>query len=108
MKTHISPKQAREVSEETFYSVFNELVPRKDWATYHHKKMDIGRMIDYLDEVKITKSVMNDMWDVFCFKQHYKEKELVDALWEAMKDPRLHAPLLKVKEMRTDLTKLKN
>ena len=46
MKYHITPKQAKEVTEEHFYSMFNEIVKREDWYKYHHKKMDIGKMID--------------------------------------------------------------
>ena len=86
MKYHITPKQAKEISEEQFYSYFNEIVSRNDWANYHHRKMDIGKMIDYLDEVTISKSIVDGMWNVFVFEKHYEGKELVDALWKAMKD----------------------
>ncbi|MCP1184911.1 hypothetical protein [Paenibacillus sp. 1781tsa1] len=86
MKYHITPKQAKEVTEEQFYSFFSDIVPRKDWANYHHRKMDIGKMIDYLDEVIISKSVIDGMWNVAAFDKHYEGKEFVDALWQAMKD----------------------
>ncbi len=87
MKYHISPKQAKEITEEQFYSMFDEIVPRKDWANYHHRKMDIGKMIAWLDEITIGKSVVDGMWNVFTMEErHYEGKELVDALWEAMKD----------------------
>ncbi|WP_145413481.1 hypothetical protein [Paenibacillus xylanexedens] len=86
MKNHITPKQAKEATEEQFYSFFNEIVPRKDWTNYHHRKMDIGKMIDYLDEVIISRSVIDGMWNIVAFDKHYKGKELTDALWEAMKD----------------------
>lgn len=86
MKYHITPKQAREVTEEQFYSMFNEIVHRKDWDTYHHKKMTIGKMIDFLDEVTITKSVLNSQWYVKLLdEEEYHGKDLTDALWEAIK-----------------------
>ena len=86
MKYHITPKQAKDVSEEEFYSIFNEIVPRKDWANYHHKKMDIGKMIDFLDEVTIGKSIVDGNWNLFVDEKHYEGKELVDILWGAVKD----------------------
>ncbi|MWV44799.1 hypothetical protein GRF59_14355 [Paenibacillus sp. HJL G12] len=86
MKYHIVPKQAKEVTEEQFYSFFNEIAPRKDWSSYHHKKMDIGKMIDFLDEVTISKDIVDGKWNIFVFDKNYEGKELVDALWEAMKD----------------------
>jgi hypothetical protein len=50
--------------------------------------MDIGKMIDCLDEVSIGKSVLDGRWyaTVFLTDKHYEGEELVDALWEAMKD----------------------
>ncbi|MBD8836278.1 hypothetical protein IFU39_00395 [Paenibacillus sp. CFBP 13594] len=88
MKYHITPKQAREVTEEQFYSFFNEIVPRSNWASYHCRKMDIGKMIDYLDEVTVGRSIVDRKWNVCTFltDRHYEGKELVDALWEAMKE----------------------
>lgn len=85
MKYHITPKQAKEITEEHFYSMFNEIVRRDDWYKYHHKKMDIGKMIDYLDEVTISKSIVDDIWNVFVFEEKYEGTELVDALWNAVK-----------------------
>lgn len=87
MKYHITPKQAKEMTEEQFYSMFNEVVPRQDWANYHHKKMTIGKMIDYLDEVIISKSTVDSQWHVSLLdERHFIGKELTDALWEAVKD----------------------
>lgn len=86
MKYHITPNQAKEIKEEQFYSLFNEIVKREDWYKYHHKKMDIGKMIDYLDEVTIGKSVIDNIWNVFVFEENYIGEELVDALWNAVKD----------------------
>lgn len=86
MKYHITPKQAKEITEEQFYSMFNELVPRKDWANYHHKKMTIGKMIDYLDEVTIGKGFVDQKWYVTLLDENqFYGKELADALWEAIK-----------------------
>lgn len=87
IKYHITPKQAKEVTEEQFYSFFSEIVPRKNWANYHHRKMDIGKMIEYLDEVSVSKSI-NGVWNVCVFltDKNYEGKELVDALWGAMRD----------------------
>jgi len=85
MKYHITPKQAKEVTEEHFYSMFNEIVKREDWYKYHHKKMDIGKMIDWLDGVHITKGSAG-IWYVQSYNIEYNAIELVDALWEAVKD----------------------
>lgn len=85
MKYHITPKQAKEITDEQFYSLFNEIVRRDDWYKYHHKKMDIGKMIDYLDEVTIGKSSIDGIWNVFVFEENYEGVELVDALWNAVK-----------------------
>ncbi|WP_242249153.1 hypothetical protein [Bacillus cereus group sp. BfR-BA-01328] len=86
MKYHITPKQAKEITEEQFYSLFNEIVPRKDWANYHHKKVTIGKMIDYLDEVSITKSLLTKKFIINVDDIEYEAMELTDALWLAVKD----------------------
>lgn len=88
MKTHITPKQAEEISEEHFYSFFDQLMPREDWATCYHKKMDLAMMLDFLDEVKVEKDSSKGKWNVTVDDRHYKRKNLVDALWAAMKDER--------------------
>lgn len=85
MKYHISPKQAKEITEEQFYSMFNEIVPRKDWANYHHKKMTIGKMIDWLDGVNVNRG-SDKLWYVISEHKEFIGKELADALWEATKD----------------------
>lgn len=82
MKYHIKPKQAKEISEEQFYSLFEEIVKRDDWYKYHNKKVDIGKMIEYLGEVSVYKD-LNHLWVV---NHNYNAKELSDALWEAVKD----------------------
>lgn len=88
MKYHITPKQAKEVTEEQFYSMFNEIVKRDDWANYHHRKMTIGKMIDFLDGVKVYKGLTDQNWyvEVESSEHEYVGKELTDALWEAVKD----------------------
>lgn len=88
MKYHIKPKQAKEITEKQFYSMFNEIVPRDDWANYHHRKMTIGKMIDWLDGVNINKSAFDHKWYAIVNddEKEYTGKELTDALWEAVKD----------------------
>ncbi|HDR7922295.1 hypothetical protein P7D15_01400 [Bacillus cereus] len=86
MKYHITPKQAKEITEEQFYSLFNEIVPRKDWANYHHKKVTIGKMIDYLDEVNISTSLLTKKFVINVDDIEYEAMELTDALWLAVKD----------------------
>ncbi|PLS19150.1 hypothetical protein CVD28_01710 [Bacillus sp. M6-12] len=48
MKQHIVPKQAKQLTEQQFYDLFEEIVPRKDWANYHHKKVTVGKLIEVL------------------------------------------------------------
>ncbi|HFJ9376693.1 TPA: hypothetical protein ACGW65_000945 [Bacillus paranthracis] len=86
MKYHITPKQAKEITEEQFYSLFNEIAPRKDWANYHHKKVTIGKMIDYLDEVNISTSLLTKKFIINVDDIEYEAMELTDALWLAVKD----------------------
>lgn len=88
MKYHIKPKQVKEITEKQFYSMFNEIVPRDDWANYHHRKMTISKMIDWLDGVNINKSAFDHHWYVTVNddEKEYVGKELTDALWEAVKD----------------------
>lgn len=86
MKYHVTPKQAKEITEEQFYSMFNQIVHREDWMNYHHKKMTIGKMIDFLDGVHVYKGLGKDNWYVSCYEVEYRGKELTDALWEAVKD----------------------
>jgi hypothetical protein len=99
MKQHILPNQAAEVSKEFFYSLFDELVDRKDWSNYHHKKVTIGKMIECLESeqyptLHIDKQLKCGMqkenrYDVF---QQGRGKShgdtLCDALWEAVKKSR--------------------
>lgn len=85
MKYHIKPKQEKEITEEQFYSMFDEIVPRSDWANYHHRKMTVGKMIDLLDVVTISKDSITLQWKVEVDNEFYYGKELVDALWEAVK-----------------------
>ncbi|MGG0667902.1 hypothetical protein ABE073_05150 [Lederbergia citrisecunda] len=81
MKQHITPKQAKEVTEEQFYSMFSQIVKRDDWANYHHRKVTIGKMIDFLDGVYIYRDLDGE-WMV---SNMYCGDDLVDALWEATK-----------------------
>lgn len=98
MKQHITPKQLNEITEEQFYNLFDEIVKRKDWAKYHHKKMTIGKMIEVLTnnsitvDIKITSMDTEDGNNGFVvinnvfYGKAYKSKELCDALWDAVKD----------------------
>lgn len=87
MKQHITPKQAQEVSKEQFYSAFEELVNRKDWATYHHKKMTIGKMMEILKNFSVSSAKGNVKWTVYLPEERmtFQDKELVNALWKAVK-----------------------
>lgn len=97
MKQHILPKQAQEISEIEFYSLFpvrnslgDNVVKRKDWDKFHHKKVTIGHMIQFLKEknwniqihmVGDSFRVANDIQNGWAFSR----TELCDALWEAVK-----------------------
>ena len=48
MKQHITPKQAKEITEEQFYSLFDDIVRRKNWANYHHSKVTVGKLIELI------------------------------------------------------------
>lgn len=89
MKQHITPKQALEVSDLQFYSLFPEgIVERNDWANYHHKKMTIGKMIEYLfnrgHKVTIDNCRPCSVKD-WRLDKEYCQMEVCDALWEAVK-----------------------
>jgi hypothetical protein len=99
MKQHITPKQAEDVTKEFFYSLFNELVDRKDWSNYHHKKVTIGKMIEFLEtdeyptlhiDKQLKQGVMKEnRYDVF--QQGigtHVGNSLCDALWDAVKNRR--------------------
>ena len=85
MKQHITPVQALEITEEQFYSLFDEIVKRKDWAHFHHKKVNIGKCIELLD-FSLTK-IEYDNFDYYVHtnKGENGKFELIDALWEATK-----------------------
>jgi hypothetical protein len=98
MKQHITPKQAEELTETKFYALFDEIVERKDWAKYHHKKVTIGKLIESIRtyrQIDITSK--NEEWYIQLYKLNdgvkdkvnssfeCKNKELVDALFETLK-----------------------
>ena len=98
MKQHITPKQAEELTEAKFYALFEEIVERKDWAKYHHKKMTIGKLIEFVGayrQMDITSK--NEEWHIRLYKLNdgvkdrvnsnfeCKNKELVDALFGTLK-----------------------
>ena len=90
MKQHITPKQAQEISEEQFYSLFSEIVHRKDWYDFHHKKVTIGKMIEILGEnlYAMTQYEESSHWYVVIGKWNgwrIDGEQLVDCLWKAVK-----------------------
>ena len=83
MKQHITPEQAKEITEEQFYSLFDEIVKRKDWANYHHKKVTIGKCIEVLTSKGINDGVTGWM-DEYTIDIEWNG-ELIDSLWESVK-----------------------
>lgn len=99
MKQHILPKQVLEVSEEEFYSLFGTegIVKRKDYANYHHKKITIGKMIEFLATEAISLELLTTQMEttdgnksfislnnVF-YDKKFASADLCDALWQAIK-----------------------
>lgn len=85
MKQHITPSQAREITEQQFYSLLpGEIVNRSDWSKFHHRKITIGRLIEYLDIVKMTQINSEGRWLVTHTANHsqYAGDELIDVLWK--------------------------
>lgn len=99
MKQHILPKQAQEITEEQFYSLFNNQhygsVRREDWAHFHHKKVTVGKCIEILFEHKVFREytcdgdkILNCGYGAGWIGLDWinrGETELIDALWEAVK-----------------------
>lgn len=87
MKQHITPAQALEITEDQFYSLFDEIVKRKDWANFHHKKVTIGKCIELLDFslIKIEYDGFINNYYVQTNKGTNGKPELIDALFQAVK-----------------------
>lgn len=105
MKQHITPQQAQQITEEQFYSLFDEIVKRKDYANFHHKKLDIGKMIEILeDKTKVKVRIYPAKYgeesekyivkiDISVFLENLENGylkvfsgiELCDVLWESVK-----------------------
>lgn len=90
MKQHVTPTQMQEITEEQLYSLFDEIVKRKDWANYHHKKMTIGKMIEILHkrscDIRIESA--GQVWYIDNNIPNANEHgytELCDVLWQAVK-----------------------
>ena len=84
MKQHILPKQAKEITKEQFYKLFPDLVDRKNWADYHHKKITMGKMMEFLWEKKAPLTVHL----VFSGNAENKDESfenLCNVLWEQVK-----------------------
>lgn len=103
IKQYITLEQWNELSEEEkekfFGSNFKEVI-LPTWKiavqTKHNKKawvvtrIDIGQLIEYLGDD--WKNIHNEEWGIELgidtngeFERLYKEKELIDVLWEATK-----------------------
>lgn len=101
MKQHITPKQAKEITEEQFHTLFSNQhwssYRRENWADYHHKKVTMGKMMELLDyrcfswnlssyyngdieEQEFYLNVCTNGLDSY----HYKNIILCDLLWEAV------------------------
>ncbi|WP_079709800.1 hypothetical protein [Paraliobacillus ryukyuensis] len=86
MKQHITPKRAKEITEDQFYNMFDDIVPREDWYKYHHKKVTIGKLIELLDSISILRHLFKDEWTVKTAENiEYTGSELIDLLWNAYK-----------------------
>ena len=101
MKQHITPSQALEITEEQFYSLFDEIVRRKDWANFHHKKVTIGKCIEILerkyyfvsfrmlrDLTQPNEKICLHLWPNAMSDEHSQiwGAEVIDALWQAVKE----------------------
>lgn len=90
MIQHILPKQMMEISEKTLVEVFGFNNNRKDFYNYHHKKLTIGKMIEFLMmigwNIKIHREDMGFMVENDVLNGcNYVYSELCDGLWEAVK-----------------------
>lgn len=83
MKQHITSNQAKEVTKDQFYSCFYELEDRDDWYEYHANAMNIGKMIDYLEDASFSKN--GAFWYLTTLENTYVGNEIVDVLWTAVK-----------------------
>ena len=99
MKQHITPKQANRLGKKRFYELFPDLVVREDWASYHHKKISIGKLIEIIEKsFLIQLTTTNNRWTVQLFELDEVSLntpiytiyavELVDALFDALLDPK--------------------
>lgn len=89
LKQHITPKQAKEINSYQFYKLFDDIVPREDWYKYHHRKVTIGKMIEIIGKISIVNR--DNEWQIYFLDSNgsefiFIEKELVDALWNVVKE----------------------
>jgi hypothetical protein len=85
------PKQAKYLTEKQFYNLFDEVVPRKDWFKYHHKKVTIGKLLEIIRKrYHVEVSSSEKSWTVqlfdleFCTREEIHsnvDKHLIDALF---------------------------
>lgn len=83
MKQHIKPDQFKQM-DDIFAMVLFDLVPRKDWYRYHHKKVTIGKMIEILQE-KDKDSLSRVLLSYHDHLVHNVDYNLCDKLWEHVK-----------------------
>jgi len=98
MKQHILPKQLKEITfEQAKLILGDDLNSRKGyllkWYLYHHKKVTIGKMIEYLgddfDSIDCYHKASEKPWIVMLYKEkdyiEFRDKNICDALWQATK-----------------------
>jgi len=96
LKQHITPSQAQEITEEQFYSLFDEIVKRDDWANFHHKKVTIGKCIEIINRYlfwSIKSMDCDGKFTVTLFKTklyefpiaEFQYKGFINTLWAAVK-----------------------
>lgn len=86
MKQHITPKQARMVSRDFYYSLFTLLVKRDDWADYHHKKATVAHLLSLCVDRYGFSSVVKTAkgFEVTTDRGVFTSPVLVDALWSVV------------------------
>lgn len=83
MKQHITPDQFKEMDELDAVKLF-DLVPRKEWYKYHHKKVTIGKMMKILEQKDKRVLISRLVYYNHCLAHDYP-CDLCDELWEEIK-----------------------
>ena len=92
MKQHITPTQFKEMNKERAIELFD--LNARDWRgyeddfyNYHHKKITIGRMIDFLSIESIIFCPQIDGWKIgtaYGRRFLFAHSDLCDALWKSV------------------------